>query len=81
MLGGLFKPNKELLFYHYLIGKQHLIVIQLIKKYNQIINNRLIETLMCKYHNLYFFKTFEEMETQLDDLITFTDDDYIVVIG
>lgn len=82
MIGGLFKPLKQKdKIHHFLIGKQNLIVIELFNKNNYIIINKLVENLLIKYSNLYFFATFKEMEIQLDDLITSTNENFIVIIG
>ena len=79
MLGGIFKPvvNKGKV-YQFLIGYQHLIVIEL-KKTN-IIFDKLIEKLILKYDNIYFFSTFYEMEQELDSLITNTNENFIVIL-
>lgn len=82
MIGGLFKPLKENVVIHqFTIGKQTLIVFELINKKNEIIINRIIEKLFINYPNLYFFNNFNEMEYELDELITYTNDNYIVVVG
>ena len=79
MLGGIFKPvvNKGKV-YQFLIGYQHLIVIEL-KKTNIIID-KLIEKLILKFDNIYFFSTFYEMEQELDYLITNTNENFIVIL-
>lgn len=81
MLGGIFKPiiNKGNV-YHYLIGYQHLIVIELKNKTN-IIFDKLIENLILKCNNIYFFSTFYEMEQELDCLITNTNENFIVILS
>lgn len=82
MIGGLFKPLKEnVVIHHFTIGRQILIVFELINKQHEIIINRIIEKLFINYPNLYFFNNFNEMEYELDELITYTNDHYIVVVG
>lgn len=82
MIGGLFKPTKEnVVIHHFTIGRQILIVFELINKQHEIIINRIIEKLFINYPNLYFFNNFNEMESELDELITYTNDNYIVVVG
>ena len=80
MIGGIFKPvtNKGNV-YQFLIGYQHLIVIELKKKTNIIFDN-LIEKLILKFDNIYFFSTFYEMEQELDCLITNTNENFIVIL-
>ena len=79
MLGGIFKPKIKDKLHQFLIGKQQLIVIELLKK-DYIIFNNLIEKLMLIYDNIYFFSSFYEMEQELDCLITNTDENYIVIL-
>ncbi len=81
MIGGLFKPKNNIKLHQYFIGNQYLIIIELLDNKNKIIINKLVEDLLIKYDNIYFFDTFSDMEYQLDDLITSTFDNYIVVIG
>lgn len=80
MLGGIFKPSiKKDKIYQYIIGKQHLLIIEISNK-SSIINNKIIEDLFIKYENLYFFSSFFEMEQELDILITNTNENFVVIL-
>ncbi len=66
---------------HYLIGYQHLVVINYQKTKEQIIIDQVIAKLFLSFVNLYFFKSYEEMERDLDLLITYTNENYLVIIS
>ena len=67
--------------YHFQIGYQHIIIIENKRYINQIIVNKQIAKVFMSFSNVFFFNNFAEMEQDLEILITYTDDDYLVIIG
>lgn len=60
---------------------QHIIIIENKRYINQIIVNKQIAKVFMSFSNVFFFNNFAEMEQDLEILITYTDDDYLVIIG
>ena len=82
MIAKLFVPHiiKDQ-FYHFQIAYQHIIIIENKRYINQIIVNKQIAKVFMSFSNVFFFNNFAEMEQDLEILITYTDDDYLVIIG
>lgn len=80
MLNNLFKLKlPKITINQYLIGYQRLIVIEK-KLGDSIIVDKVIRQIFLIYPDLYFFKTYQEMEKELDILVTNTNDDFLVII-
>ena len=82
MIAKLFVPHiiKDQV-YHFQIGYQHIIIIENKRYINQIIVNKQIAKVFMSFSNVFFFNNFAEMEQDLEIVITYTDDDYLVIIG
>ena len=80
MIAKLFVPHiiKDQV-YHFQIGYQHIIIIENKRYINQIIVNKQIAKVFMSFSNVFFFNNFAEMEQDLEILITYTDDDYLVL--
>lgn len=86
MLKDLFKPKViRDSVYHFKIGYQNILVFELNQyKENLIFNkklNKILGNLLNLDYKIYFFSSFEEMEEDLDELITNLYEDYIVIIN
>lgn len=82
MIEGLFKLKiKKDIINHFIIGYQHIIIIELFDKNELFISSRIVEKLLFKNIDIYFFNSYIEMEENLDILIENTNDNYIIIIN
>lgn len=62
-----------------MIGCQHIICIDISSYKDEVIFDKVIENLWKKH--LFWFETDEQMFLELDDYITYTNEDCYVLIG
>lgn len=78
----LFTPRKRVPHcFHFFIGKQNIILIDISIYKDEIIFDRMIETLFQENRFLFWFQTDEDMYNDLDEFITNTTEDCYVLIG
>ncbi len=65
--------------FHFVIGCQHIICIDISIYKNEVIFDKVIENLWKK--SLFWFENDEQMYVELDDYITYTNEDCYVLIG
>ena len=66
--------------YYFIIGRQNVIVVDATIYPKEVWYDKHIAFLMQYVSNVYWFSSFEEMEEELVDLMTVTDDDYYILI-
>ena len=82
MLSNLFKPKvTKNICYHTLIGYSNLIILELKDYKDEVIFDKTLSKLFLSFDNIYWFKSFTEMEKELDILIENTNENYIVIIN
>lgn len=82
MFKYLFTPKKLIpTCFYFCIGKQNIILIDISIYKDEIIFDRVIETLFKANIYLFWFKNDEDMYTDLDEFITNTTEDCYVLIG
>lgn len=67
--------------YHFIIGRQNIVIVDATIYPKGVWYDKHIAFLMQHFSNVYWFSSFEEMEEELDDLITITNDDYYILIA
>lgn len=86
MLKGLFIPKviKDKI-YHFKIGYQNLLIFEFNKYKEELIINKnfskILNLLIKLDFEVYFFDSFDEMEQGLDETISFTNEDFLVIIN
>lgn len=82
MLKELFKPiSIKNNLYHFKIGYQNIIVLEINQFKNCIIVDKMLKELFSSGIEVFFFKSLIEMEEELEPLITYTTDDFLVIIN
>jgi len=65
--------------FHFVIGYQHIVCIDISIYKEEVIFDKVIENLWKK--NLFWFENDEQMYLELDDYIAYTNEDCYVLIG